>query len=202
MTAGGALHRRPARAIVRRLIPGSGGAAHWREIRGRHHHGQPVGLAPRCARRRPFSTMGVPYEAPPSSRPTAPPDRLWDYGRTAATRGLKAIIAGAGGAAHLPRMMASEGRACGDRRAGATRAPVGRRFPLIPSCRCPRRLPGRDHGPSARRGLRICRAMAAAILCPVGRGPRPRLDAWRAALIGLDPRDSPSMTERWPPESA
>ena len=30
------------------------------------------------------------------------PDRLWSYGEAAAERGLKAIIAGAGGAAHLP----------------------------------------------------------------------------------------------------
>ena len=36
------------------------------------------------------------------------PDRLWDYGRTAADRGLKAIVAAAGGAAHLPGMMASK----------------------------------------------------------------------------------------------
>ena len=36
------------------------------------------------------------------------PDRLWDYGKTAADRGLKVIIAGAGGAAHLPGMMASK----------------------------------------------------------------------------------------------
>jgi len=38
------------------------------------------------------------------------PDRLWDYGKTATTRGLKVIIAGAGGAAHLPGMMASKTR--------------------------------------------------------------------------------------------
>ena len=38
------------------------------------------------------------------------PDRLWDYGRTAIKRGLKVIIAGAGGAAHLPGMMASKTR--------------------------------------------------------------------------------------------
>lgn len=38
------------------------------------------------------------------------PDRLWDYGQTAAERGLKAIVAGAGGAAHLPGMMASKTR--------------------------------------------------------------------------------------------
>ena len=38
------------------------------------------------------------------------PDRLWDYGINAAARGLKVIIAGAGGAAHLPGMMASKTR--------------------------------------------------------------------------------------------
>lgn len=35
------------------------------------------------------------------------PDRLYDYARTAKSRGLKIIIAGAGGAAHLPGMTAS-----------------------------------------------------------------------------------------------
>ncbi|HZG33757.1 MAG TPA: 5-(carboxyamino)imidazole ribonucleotide mutase [Sphingopyxis sp.] len=35
------------------------------------------------------------------------PDRLIDYARSAAARGLKAIVAGAGGAAHLPGMVAS-----------------------------------------------------------------------------------------------
>ena len=38
------------------------------------------------------------------------PDRLWEYGKAAVTRGLKVIIAGAGGAAHLPGMMASKTR--------------------------------------------------------------------------------------------
>lgn len=38
------------------------------------------------------------------------PDRLWDYGRTAIDRGLRVIVAGAGGAAHLPGMMASKTR--------------------------------------------------------------------------------------------
>nr|WP_092500613.1 5-(carboxyamino)imidazole ribonucleotide mutase [Meinhardsimonia xiamenensis] len=38
------------------------------------------------------------------------PDRLWEYGRSAVERGLKVIIAGAGGAAHLPGMMASKTR--------------------------------------------------------------------------------------------
>ena len=38
------------------------------------------------------------------------PDRLWTYGKTAVERGLQVIIAGAGGAAHLPGMMASKTR--------------------------------------------------------------------------------------------
>jgi 5-(carboxyamino)imidazole ribonucleotide mutase len=35
------------------------------------------------------------------------PDRLYDYAKSAVGRGLKCIIAGAGGAAHLPGMAAS-----------------------------------------------------------------------------------------------
>ena len=35
------------------------------------------------------------------------PDKLYDYGKNAHTRGIKVIIAGAGGAAHLPGMIAS-----------------------------------------------------------------------------------------------
>lgn len=35
------------------------------------------------------------------------PDRLYEYGRTALERGLRCIIAGAGGAAHLPGMLAA-----------------------------------------------------------------------------------------------
>lgn len=36
------------------------------------------------------------------------PDRLWNYGAEAAERGIAAIVAGAGGAAHLPGMLASK----------------------------------------------------------------------------------------------
>ncbi|HET6168767.1 MAG TPA: 5-(carboxyamino)imidazole ribonucleotide mutase [Terracidiphilus sp.] len=36
------------------------------------------------------------------------PDRLFEYAETARTRGLRVIIAGAGGAAHLPGMLASK----------------------------------------------------------------------------------------------
>ena len=36
------------------------------------------------------------------------PDKLTSYAKAAASRGLKVIIAGAGGAAHLPGMMAAQ----------------------------------------------------------------------------------------------
>jgi 5-(carboxyamino)imidazole ribonucleotide mutase len=36
------------------------------------------------------------------------PDLMFDYARTAASRGLRAIIAGAGGSAHLPGMLAAK----------------------------------------------------------------------------------------------
>ncbi|MCZ8151595.1 MAG: 5-(carboxyamino)imidazole ribonucleotide mutase [Rhodobacteraceae bacterium] len=53
--------------------------------------------------------LGITYEAKIVSAHRTP-DRLWSYGKTAADRGLKVIIAGAGGAAHLPGMMASKTR--------------------------------------------------------------------------------------------
>jgi len=53
--------------------------------------------------------LGVAYEVRIVSAHRTP-DRLWDYGKTAVARGLQAIIAGAGGAAHLPGMMASKTR--------------------------------------------------------------------------------------------
>ena len=56
-----------------------------------------------------LDTLGVAYETKIVSAHRTP-DRLWDYGKTAAERGLRVIIAGAGGAAHLPGMMASKTR--------------------------------------------------------------------------------------------
>jgi 5-(carboxyamino)imidazole ribonucleotide mutase len=50
--------------------------------------------------------LGVVYEARVVSAHRTP-DRLYDYAKAAKSRGLKAIIAGAGGAAHLPGMTAS-----------------------------------------------------------------------------------------------
>ena len=53
--------------------------------------------------------LSVSYEAKIVSAHRTP-DRLWDYGKTAVDRGLQVIIAGAGGAAHLPGMIASKTR--------------------------------------------------------------------------------------------
>jgi len=51
--------------------------------------------------------LGVAYETRVVSAHRTP-DLLFDYAKTASDRGLKVIIAGAGGAAHLPGMVASQ----------------------------------------------------------------------------------------------
>jgi len=53
-----------------------------------------------------LDALGVAYETRIVSAHRTP-DRMADYAKSAGTRGLKAIIAGAGGAAHLPGMVAS-----------------------------------------------------------------------------------------------
>jgi len=53
-----------------------------------------------------LDALGIAYETRIVSAHRTP-DRLYDYARSAAARGLKVIIAGAGGAAHLPGMTAS-----------------------------------------------------------------------------------------------
>jgi 5-(carboxyamino)imidazole ribonucleotide mutase len=53
-----------------------------------------------------LTELGVSYEITVVSAHRTP-DRLFDYAKAAAGRGLKVVIAGAGGAAHLPGMVAS-----------------------------------------------------------------------------------------------
>ena len=53
-----------------------------------------------------LDVLGVAYESRIVSAHRTP-DRMTDYAKTAAARGLKVIIAGAGGAAHLPGMAAA-----------------------------------------------------------------------------------------------
>ncbi|MDH5622558.1 MAG: 5-(carboxyamino)imidazole ribonucleotide mutase [Gammaproteobacteria bacterium] len=56
-----------------------------------------------------LDALGVTYEVRVVSAHRTP-DLLFEYASTAAARGLKVIIAGAGGAAHLPGMAASKTR--------------------------------------------------------------------------------------------
>lgn len=53
-----------------------------------------------------LKALGVDYEITVVSAHRTP-ERMFNYAKTAADRGLKIIIAGAGGAAHLPGMVAS-----------------------------------------------------------------------------------------------
>ncbi|HEY4556358.1 MAG TPA: 5-(carboxyamino)imidazole ribonucleotide mutase, partial [Lysobacter sp.] len=54
-----------------------------------------------------LEALGVPHEVRVVSAHRTP-DVLFEYAASAAARGLRAIIAGAGGAAHLPGMLASK----------------------------------------------------------------------------------------------
>ena len=54
-----------------------------------------------------LEALGIPHEVRVVSAHRTP-DVLFDYAATARSRGLRAIIAGAGGAAHLPGMLASK----------------------------------------------------------------------------------------------
>ena len=106
------------------------------------------------------------------------PDRLSDYGATAVARGLQAIIAGAGGAAHLPGMMASK-----------TRIPVigvpvfTKALSGVDSLYSIVQMPrGYPVATMAIGGAANAALMAAAILALKDDALALRLDAWRAAL--------------------
>jgi 5-(carboxyamino)imidazole ribonucleotide mutase len=116
------------------------------------------------------------------------PDRLWDYGKTAVERGLKVIIAGAGGAAHLPGMMASKTRLPVIGVPVQTKALAGVDS-LYSILQMPKGYPVATMaiGGAANAGL-----MAASILALSDPALAARLDAWRAALsdsIPLAPHD-------------
>ena len=53
-----------------------------------------------------LKSLEIPYELTVVSAHRTP-ERMFDYAKTAKSRGLKVIVAGAGGAAHLPGMVAS-----------------------------------------------------------------------------------------------
>ncbi|MEL6119676.1 MAG: 5-(carboxyamino)imidazole ribonucleotide mutase [Pseudomonadota bacterium] len=132
--------------------------------------------------------LGVAYEARIVSAHRTP-DRLWDYGKTAVDRGLHVIIAGAGGAAHLPGMMASKTRIPVIGVPVQTKALSGVDS-LYSIVQMPKGFPVAtmaigDAG-AANAGL-----MAAGILATTDDALAARLDAWRAALSASIP-DAPT----------
>ena len=130
--------------------------------------------------------LGVAYETRIVSAHRTP-DRLWDYGRDAAARGLRAIIAGAGGAAHLPGMMASKTRVPVIGVPIQTRALSGVDS-LYSIVQMPRGYPvatmAIGEAGAANAGL-----MAAGILATSDAALADRLDAWRDALSASIPEE-------------
>jgi 5-(carboxyamino)imidazole ribonucleotide mutase len=118
------------------------------------------------------------------------PDRLWDYGETAADRGLQVIIAGAGGAAHLPGMMASKTRVPVVGVPVQTKALSGVDS-LYSILQMPRGFPVATMAIGAA-GAANAGLMAAGILALQDADLAARLDQWRADLsasIPDEPRD-------------
>jgi 5-(carboxyamino)imidazole ribonucleotide mutase len=128
--------------------------------------------------------LGIPYETKIVSAHRTP-DRLWDYGKTAVARGLKVIIAGAGGAAHLPGMMASKTRVPVIGVPVQTKALAGVDS-LYSILQMPKGYPVATMaiGGAANAGL-----MAAAILGLSDPAIAQRLDAWRDALSASIPEE-------------
>ncbi|MEQ8291097.1 MAG: 5-(carboxyamino)imidazole ribonucleotide mutase [Roseovarius sp.] len=130
--------------------------------------------------------LGVAYEAKIVSAHRTP-DRLWDYGKAAAGRGLKVIIAGAGGAAHLPGMMASKTRVPVIGVPVQTKALSGVDS-LYSIVQMPKGFPvatmAIGEAGAANAGL-----MAAAILATGDAALAERLDAWREALSASIPEE-------------
>jgi 5-(carboxyamino)imidazole ribonucleotide mutase len=133
--------------------------------------------------------LGVPYEAKIVSAHRTP-DRLWSYGKTAVERGLQVIIAGAGGAAHLPGMMASKTRVPVIGVPVQTKALSGVDS-LYSIVQMPRGFPVATMAIGAA-GAANAGLMAASILALQDADLAARLDTWRAELsasIPDEPRD-------------
>ncbi len=133
-----------------------------------------------------LDALGVPYETKIVSAHRTP-DRLWDYGKTAASRGLKVIIAGAGGAAHLPGMMASKTRVPVIGVPVQTKALSGVDS-LYSILQMPRGFPVATMAIGAA-GAANAGLMAAAILAVHNADLAARLDQWRADLSASIPED-------------
>ena len=134
-----------------------------------------------------LDALGVSYEARIVSAHRTP-DRLWEYGTSAISRGLKVIIAGAGGAAHLPGMMASKTRLPVIGVPVQTKALSGVDS-LYSIVQMPKGYPVATMAIGAA-GAANAALLAAAILALNDAALAGRLDAWRAALSASIP-DTP-----------
>ena len=126
-----------------------------------------------------LNALGVSYEAKIVSAHRTP-DRLWTYGKTAVDRGLQVIIAGAGGAAHLPGMTASKTRVPVIGVPVQTRALSGVDS-LYSILQMPRGYPVATMAIGAA-GAANAGLMAAGILALQDPALAARLDTWRADL--------------------
>ena len=133
-----------------------------------------------------LDALAVPYETKIVSAHRTP-DRLWDYGKSAVERGLKVIIAGAGGAAHLPGMMASKTRVPVVGVPVQTRALSGVDS-LYSILQMPRGYPVATMA-IGEAGAMNAGLMAAGILATGDPGLAERLDTWRAALSDSIPQE-------------
>lgn len=125
-----------------------------------------------------LSALGVAYEARIVSAHRTP-DRMFAYAEAAAARGLRVIIAGAGGAAHLPGMIAAK-----------TRLPVlgvpvqskalSGQDSLLSIVQMPKGVPVGTLAIGAA-GAANAGLLAAGILATTDPELATRLDAWRAA---------------------
>ena len=132
--------------------------------------------------------LGVAYEKKIVSAHRTP-DRLWAYGKTAVDRGLQVIIAGAGGAAHLPGMMASKTRVPVVGVPVQTKALAGVDS-LYSIVQMPKGFPVATMAIGAA-GAANAGLMAAGILALQDADLAARLDAWREALSASIP-DEPA----------
>ena len=132
--------------------------------------------------------LGIAYEAKIVSAHRTP-DRLWSYGKSAVDRGLHVIIAGAGGAAHLPGMMASKTRVPVIGVPVQTKALSGVDS-LYSILQMPRGFPVATMAIGGA-GAKNAGLMAAGILANNDPEIAQRLDAWRDALSASIP-DEPS----------
>ena len=130
--------------------------------------------------------LGIAYETKIVSAHRTP-DRLWSYGKTAVERGLKVIIAGAGGAAHLPGMMASKTRVPVIGVPVQTKALSGVDS-LYSIVQMPKGFPVATMAIGAA-GAANAGLLAAGILAVGDAALAARLDAWRDALSASIPEE-------------